>query len=328
MRAVVLLSCAVWLGACGTNGNDAPGVAAPAETKPRSTATANPSGVPGSSGCERTPVAPGVTDETLTSGGEERVFQLSIPEAYDGTTPFPVVLGLHSLTAAHLLAPIEASFGALAERDEFIGVTPSGRLDDGVPFWFAAPTRDNYDVAFIAAVLDEIEAELCVDRARVYATGVSNGAQMSSVLACRLPHRIAAVAAIAGVEFSDGCDDGPVPVMAFHGTADPVITYDGPGLNTTRIADMHYWKGDVPEGLPEQRGVDASMEAWARHNECDPEPVEEPVAVDVRRRTWQNCSAATVLYVVDGGGHGRPEVEPDGAGVDAAGLVAEFFFGP
>jgi len=260
------------------------------------------------------------------SGGEERVFQLTIPAGYDGKTPFPVVLGLHALTVSHFFAPVEAGFGAMAAHDDFIGIAPSGDLDAGTPFWFAAPTRDNHDVAFIADLLDRIEAELCVDRARVYATGVSNGAQMSSVLACRLPHRITAVAPVAGVEFFDACEKGPVAVLAFHGTADPIITYDGDGLNSTQIADMHYWKGEIPEGMPEHLGVDVAMEAWARHNACDPEPVEERVASDVRRRTWQHCRAATVLYVIDGGGHGRPELEPDG-GIDASELIAEFFLG-
>jgi polyhydroxybutyrate depolymerase len=261
------------------------------------------------------------------SAGAERMFRLSVPAGYDGKTPFPVVLGLHALTASYLLASDQLGFDAMAASYDFIGVSPSGRLGNGAPFWFAAPTRDNYDVAFIADLLDRIEADLCVDRARVFATGFSNGAQMSSVLACRLPHRITAVAPIAGVEFSDACDDGPVAVLAFHGTDDILVTYDGDGLNSTPIADAYYWKGHVPDGLPEHRGVDAAMEAWARHNDCDPEPAEERVARDVRRRTWQHCRAETVLYVIEGGGHGRPEAAPGPSGVDATKLIFEFFLG-
>jgi polyhydroxybutyrate depolymerase len=190
-------------------------------------------------------------------------------------------------------------------------------------------------VDFISDLLDLLERDLCVDTARVYATGMSNGGQMSSLLACRLADRITAVAPVAGVEFSDTCGGRPVPVMAFHGTADPIVTYDGGGLNATAIADLYYWKGDVPEGVPEHRGVEAAMRTWAAHNGCDLEPVEERVSREVRRLTWQDCMAETVLYVVDGGGHAWPgqpvpQFEPvfghATTDIDATALISEFFF--
>jgi polyhydroxybutyrate depolymerase len=105
-------------------------------------------------------------------------------------------------------------FADMAPYYDFIGVAPSGRLDGTVPFWLAAESPDNYDVRFIGDLLDKLERELCVDRARVYSTGMSNGAQMSSLLACRMPNRIAAAAPDAGVEFSDSCRGRPVPVIA------------------------------------------------------------------------------------------------------------------
>jgi polyhydroxybutyrate depolymerase len=169
----------------------------------------------------------------------------------------------------------------------------------------------------------------------VYSIGMSNGAQMSSLLACRIPHRISAVATIAGVEFSHHCRGRPVPVMAFHGTADPIVTYDGGGLNATRIADAQYWKGNVPAGLPQHRGVDDAMRNWAAHNGCDRRPVEERVAPEVRRRTWKHCKAETVLYIVDGGGHawpGKPVPQFEASfghattQIDASTLSFDFFF--
>ena len=137
-------------------------------------------------------------------------------------------------------------FDEMQGKYDLIGVAPFGRLDGDTPFWFAAPAQPNDDVEFLGELLDNLEDELCVDPARVFSTGMSNGAQMSSQLACRLPNRFAAVAPDAGVEFYDTCADGPVAVMAFHGTADPIVTYDGGGLNATTIAEGTYWKGDVP----------------------------------------------------------------------------------
>jgi poly(3-hydroxybutyrate) depolymerase len=97
-----------------------------------------------------------------------------------------------------------------------------------------------------------------------------------------------------------------VPVIAFHGTADPIVIYEGGGLNAARIADVDYWKGNVPPGLPLHHGVDAAMQTWAKRNGCDAKPFEERVAPEVRRRTWQHCKADTILYAIDGGGHAWP----------------------
>jgi polyhydroxybutyrate depolymerase len=140
---------------------------------------------------------------------------------------------------------------------------------------------------------------------------------------------------VAGVEFYDNCAGRPVPVIAFHGTADPIVTYDGGGLNASRIADLQYWKGQVPSELPKHHGVDAAMAEWAAHNGCDPDPEETLATPHVRRRTWQGCDAATVLYIVDGGGHawpGKPvpafesTFGPGTTEIDASSLIFDFFF--
>lgn len=271
----------------------------------------------------------------MTSGGVERKFQLTVPASYDGRKPVAVVLGLHPLSIPHQIVAGMTGFADMAARYEFIGVAPSGRLDGATPYWLAVPSADDYDVEFIGELLDLLEAELCVDRARVYSTGMSNGGHMSSLLACRLPDRITAVAPVAGVEFAERCRGRPVPVLAFHGTADPIVTYDGGGLNATRIADTQYWKGNTPPGLPVHGGVDAAMRTWASHNRCDPAPTEEQVSPEVRRRTWKHCDADTVLYVIDGGGHawpGKPVPQfeaafgPATTQIDASSLIFEFFF--
>jgi polyhydroxybutyrate depolymerase len=189
---------------------------------------------------------------------------------------------------------------------------------------------------FIADLLDLLEAELCVDTDRIFSTGMSNGGQMSTALACRLSHRIAAIAPVAGTEFLEPCDGTPVPILAFHGTEDLVLPYTGGGLNATTIADLHLWKGNVPPGMPAPLGIDESMELWAAHNGCDAEPVEERISAEVVRRSWSGCDAATVLYVVEGGGHTWPGKPVEGfeetlghttTDVDATQLMFELFLG-
>jgi polyhydroxybutyrate depolymerase len=169
---------------------------------------------------------------------------------------------------------------------------------------------DNADADFLAELLDELEATLCVDTGRIFSIGMSNGAQMSSLIACRFGERLAGIVPIAGVEFNEPCDGPPVPVVAFHGDADPIVPYEGGGLNSVTIADQNFYEGDVPPSVPVPTGVEESMDGWAAHNGCDPEPTEERLSDEVRLVRWEGCDARTELYVVEGGGHqwpGRPQ---------------------
>jgi polyhydroxybutyrate depolymerase len=325
MMAVLLTA-----GACSSSGSS-PRPTAP--TAPTSTTTTTVF----SAGCSRAPHAPGATDNTLVVGGVERRYQLLLPASYDGRTPLPVVFALHALTVDYHFAPSIVGFEAVTPKYNFIGVAPSGRLDGTTPFWQAAPVpaRDDYDVQFISALLDKLERDLCIDTARVYSTGMSNGGQMSSALACRLADRLTAVAPVAGVEFFSSCTGRPVPVIAFHGVKDPIVGYDGGGLNATQIADNQLWKGSKPAGLPQHRGVDAALQTWAEHNGCDPQPVTKRISAEVQHRTWRHCDADTELYIVDNGGHSWPGRPVPGfadqfghttTDVDATQLIFTFFW--
>jgi polyhydroxybutyrate depolymerase len=311
------------------SGTGTPARAAPSTTEPRVGSTR-------SSGCARLRARPaGTTEHTIRSDGVQRRYLLDVPEGYDGTKPYAILLGLHALTVSYRFVPSMTGFDQ-GSRYRFIGVAPSGQVDGTTPYWNAAPTARNYDVDFIAHLLDHLEATLCVNPSRVFSTGMSNGAQMSSLLACRLSGRIAAIAPVSGEEFLEPCEGEPVPILAFHGTEDPILPYAGGGLNATRIADTYFWKGKAPADLPAPMGVDESMRRWAAHNGCEPNFDEERVARHVRRRTWRHCRAETVLYVVEGGGHawpGRrvPQFEstfgPGTTEIDATDLMFALFFG-
>jgi len=289
-----------------------------------------------SSGCTVRPAAtPGSTDQTLTSGGLDRRYQLDVPSGYDGTRPYALVFGLHALTVSYKIIPTLSGFPDMVTKFDFIDVSPSGLLNGPAPYWNAAPVADNYDVTFLTKLLDRLEATLCIDTTRVFSVGMSNGAQMSSLLACRLPNRIDGIAPIAGVEFNQPCHGRPVPVIAFHGVLDPIVPYNGGGLNSVTIANQSYYHDKLPSGLPTPTGVDESMQRWARHNGCGARYAEQRVSPEVRKRSWPHCKAATVLYIVDNGGHAwpgkpQPAFEPTfGHGttdIDATSLMFAFFF--
>jgi len=270
----------------------------------------------------------------MSSRGKVRAYQLDIPVGYDGTKPYALVFGLHSLTVDYRIVLGMAGFADMHKKYEYIGVSPSG-LVSTVPYWNAAPVVDNYDVDFITQLLDHLEATLCIDTGAVFSVGMSNGAQMSSLLGCRLPNRITAIAPIAGVEYNQPCNGAPVPVIAFHGLKDPFVPYKGGGLNSVTIADENYYHGKVPPKTATPTGVDETMKNWARHNGCDADYIETRISHEVRKRVWQHCRAATEFYIVENGGHawpGRcvPATEQSFGhctkDIDATNLIWAFFF--
>jgi polyhydroxybutyrate depolymerase len=270
----------------------------------------------------------------MVSSGRSRSYQLDIPASYDGRTPYALVLGLHSLTVSYQIVPAMSGFGDMAHQYHFIGVAPSG-LVSSAPYWNAAPVAHNDDVTFIRNLLDHLEATLCIDTSKVFSIGMSNGAQMSSLLACRLPDRIDGIAPIAGVEYNRPCGGRPVPVIAFHGRLDPIVPYRGGGLNSVTIAKQNLYGANLPPGTPTPTGVDTSMRRWAEHNGCAPVPVERQISAEVRLRTWRHCRARTELYIVVDGGHawpGKPQPAFEASfghgtsDIDATKLIFEFMF--
>jgi polyhydroxybutyrate depolymerase len=306
----------------------------PAEAKAGAAPT--PSRVTPSAGCHaKVAATAGTQTESLVSGGMQRVYQLDVPAGYTGKKPFALVLGLHPLSVSYLYVPSVVRFSVNAPRYHFIGVAPSGLLSGTTPYWDAAPTASNYDVTFLSQLIDHLESTMCINTSAVFSTGISNGAQMSSLLGCRLAGKITAISPVEGEEYLTPCRGKPEPILAFHGTADPVLPYTGGGLNATRIADLYFFHGHEPAGLPAPMGIDESMEDWAKHNGCQPRAKTVRISSQVQKRTWNGCKAATVLYIVDGGGHGWPgqpvpamekQFGPETTQIDATNLMMSFFF--
>src|SRR4051812_5035774 len=122
-----------------------------------------------------------------------------------------------------------SEWNRLADSQRFIVVYPSGT---GTPrIWHAGRgPRLMKDVRFIADLIDKLEADYNIDPQRIYANGLSNGGGMSFVLSCTLSDRIAAVGLVAAAQtlpWSWCTDRRAVPMIAFHGTADPMVAYDG-----------------------------------------------------------------------------------------------------
>ncbi|CAN5146939.1 hypothetical protein BH20ACT3_BH20ACT3_15400 [soil metagenome] len=261
-----------------------------------------------SAGCGTSTVGVVETERLEVSG--DRWYLLTTPEAHAGETAIPLVLDFHGLTEGAEVHAGHSELGPYAQENDFVVAFPHGS-GEPVGWDTAADRAGNEDLAYVDEVLDEIEADLCVDTSRVYATGLSNGALLSSTIACTMDDRVAAVAPVAGITATEPCEaDRAVPVHAFHGTDDPILLFNG-GVNLDVLGgDEEDGEGEGDDELPEPdldgEGYPANAAAWAERNGCG-DPVDEDHTDTVLRRTWDCPAGADVVFdIIDGHGHGWP----------------------
>jgi polyhydroxybutyrate depolymerase len=241
--------------------------------------------------------------------------------------PPALVVDLHGFVEGADIHARMSELAALAEREGFVLVTPQG--SGPVPYWNSRQRRlGPPDLEFVGAVLDDVEAALCTDPRRVFVTGLSNGAFMSSTIGCELAARVAAIAPVAGVRFEPGCEPSrPMPVIAFHGTEDTAVRFDGGDPEAENVLSNLDFAIDE-EAARNFAGIDFRpvpdvMADWAAVNGCAPEAVEESIGTDVVHLRWESCAggADVELYRIDGGGHSWPGSEFSASLVDIIGAT-------
>jgi polyhydroxybutyrate depolymerase len=239
------------------------------------------------------------TNGTIQSSGEKRKYLLYVPKSYDPARPTPLVISMHGFIEwpAHQMEI--SHWNKLADENGFIVVYPSGT---GFPLrWGTLPraggeNRGGRDVTFISDLIDKLEQDYHIDPARIYANGLSNGGGMAFLLACKLADRIAAVGGVAGAystPWSECSPSRPVPVIAFHGDADPIVPYGGAVRPTSKFV------------LPP---IADWVARWAQHNGCTSPPVALPASGEVSGVRYTGCAqnAGVDFYTIHAGGHSWP----------------------
>jgi polyhydroxybutyrate depolymerase len=260
----------------------------------------------------------------FVSGGSTRDYVLYVPKGYDRTKPTPLVVSLHGAAMWGASQRDISEWNRVADAERFIVVYPSGVRGSGPRVWRVDDDRGiRDDVGFIATLIDTLQAHYNIDRTRIYANGLSNGGAMSFVLSCTLSDRIAAVGMVAAaytLPWSWCTDRRTVPMIAFHGTADPQVPYEG---GTSWVSSGAF--PNVPKWVAN----------WSRRNGCTAGPVDSVVRPNVTRREYRGCAddAAVVLYTIKGGGHTWPgggalpewSVGPTNRSIDASREMWAFF---
>lgn len=247
-------------------------------------------------------------EATLTSGGLERnLLEYVPPSDAPSMQRFPLIIDLHGYAENRTLHAQHTDLVRTAGEHGFVYLVPEGT---GTPaYWNSVgrPTGPD-DVGFVADLIDRAVADRCVDPSRVYVVGMSNGAMLASQVACRLSTKVAAIAAVAGLDRPPGCEPRrPVPVIAFHGGDDGYVLPGG-GFGDDAMAQPLLGErltDDTGRGPP---AVRTAAEEWAAGNGCDPAPTgSEPVA-GVQLLSWTGCrgGAEVQLYLTPHTGHVWP----------------------
>jgi polyhydroxybutyrate depolymerase len=259
---------------------------------------------------------------TIRVGAVERTYYLHVPA---GLKPgAPLVFVLHGAGGSGELAVRLYRWQAKADAEGFVVVGPdaatafAGRppdfltnpraWNDGSGRGAANITRSD-DVAFVAALIDELAHRHAIDRRRIYVTGFSSGAGMTQRLGQEMSDRIAAIAPVAGIMAPvRPALARPIPVLYVIGDKDRLNPLDG---------------GDVvmPWGnRSHKEPIQALVERWRDLDGCAGAPG-IVTAPSLRVQSWTRCNGnVEVRYVLihDHGhewpGGGRSRLPPSMVG--------------
>ncbi|WP_437284301.1 alpha/beta hydrolase family esterase [Sorangium sp. So ce406] len=243
--------------------------------------------------CPATTLSIGDNDRTVTVGDTTRSYVVRLPASYTGGSPMPLVLDFHTLGGTPAAEADASGYRELAEQEGFIVAWPQGI--DGA--WNIGPccttSRDVDDVGFARALVQQVQAEACVDVKRVYAVGVANGGGMAYHLACNAADVFAGVAPSAFdllAASEQPCEPvRPVTEISFRGTADVLVPYEGGPQQAPNGASITLL------------GAVGTFARWAELNQC----AGAPSAEDSNGcSTYSSCAdgAEVTLCTAQGGG--------------------------
>ena len=231
------------------------------------------------------PVGNGQNGEIQVAG---RSYLIWVPHGYNPARPTPVMVGYSAYQDSpetfrdysHLR---ESSVGRNA-----IIVYPRaiGASWEGSP---TASTRPGEDIAFVRAMIDDLQRYYNIDRRRIYATGMSTGGGMAAVSACHMADLFAGVAAVSGAYYApvnQGCQNLPIAFMAIHGTDDGVTPYQGAIRRGQRV-------------MP----VQEMFASYERRNGCRGGVTSLPIRLNATNISARGCMKGVEVIKVHGANH-------------------------
>jgi polyhydroxybutyrate depolymerase len=239
----------------------------------------------------------------ITVDGLTRSFVVYIPEAGSSSQKLPVLISLHGRFGTGGQMMSFADFRPIADKEKFIIVCPDG-IDRSWNAGLNTPAHKKgvNDVKFIGELITYAIDTYHGDAKRIYVTGMSNGGFLASRLACEMPDRIAAIAAVGASmdKDQDYLPTKPVPVMYIQGTKDPLVPYDGIAKRNS-ARRLIYSHADM-------------LKLWIDADACDEKPVitnlpdniGDGTSIIKEEYTNTKTGVKVVGYTITNGGHTWP----------------------
>lgn len=261
----------------------------------------------GRSAGQRRAASPSATDACPPSnqrvevavGNTTRTAIVTVPGR--AAAPLPAVVLVHGFAARAAEFLETSEIADMADAAGVVVIAPQGLGDP--PGWDVL-TGFGADDAFVTELLDRLTTSGCVDPGRVAMGGHSAGSAFAAFYGCAHPDRFSGLVLNAGLP-PPLCGEGTPNLVITHGTADPVVPFDG-GDQAVGAATIEL--GSIPE----------SAAAWAAQAGCGA-PTEPDGRRDgtVRWTRWSGCTGGTSvsLAAIDGWGHAWPTADSS-AGLD------------
>jgi polyhydroxybutyrate depolymerase len=171
---------------------------------------------------------------TIKHQGLERTYFVHVPDKINEDTSLVVVIHGYTSSAENIM--FYSGMNALADRNNFIALYPQGTIDNqgntffNVGYSFHSESEVD-DVSFIEMLVLDLQDNYGLNPKNTFATGMSNGGDMSYLLACKKSSLFSAVAPVAGSMMKstlDSCKpEKNIPIFEIHGTQDKVTLFEG-----------------------------------------------------------------------------------------------------
>jgi polyhydroxybutyrate depolymerase len=250
-------------------------------------------------------LGPGDYDFEILHDGLERRYILYVPDSYDQSKPYPIVIAIHGGGGNADASPAFFQLNDKADQEGFIVAYPEGTGEyisgkllgtwNGGNCCGYAKINNIDDVGFIDAMIEKIEIDFNTDTNRIYATGMSNGAIMCYRLACELSDKIAAIAPHSSIGHFTECNlTRSVPTLHIHGVEDPCASYDGcTECESCFVNFTNYFYTtclsiplDLEPSDVDVVSVPSFIDSWRIKNNCS----------DTKITSWQNGSSFCETY--------------------------------
>lgn len=286
----------------------------------------------------------GGAGERITGTFRDIPYTLYRPAGHEGRA-LPLVLALHGCGGSPRGFARSTRLNPLADREGFLVLYPqqiASHHEDLCWRWFAPEDqeRGKGEPALFVALVEHVAKFARVDRRRVYATGLSSGGAMSTILGACYPDVFAAVGVHSGEEYIRGMsrDEAksvpggggpdpdrqgalahacagdaarPVPVLVLHGASDDLAK----PINGEQVFRQFVQTNDLADDGRDDDSVAASQARRTRIRGAEVETV------------WRGGKPLVRLVRVAGLGHDWSGSAVDGTqdGPDATRMMWRFF---